>query len=273
MEQLNTSSLSGTGGLEDLPTEIYCSACRLKFEDLTSYKLHLTTEFHVYNARRKTAELAPISQILFEQKKKDLLSCLSSEQSEHNYYCKDCKRAYQSPEMLDQHLNSKKHKAKAKKSKKMKNSFSTQDGASNSNQMSDHHSDNPFEEIDKTLTEDSKIEEPRKTTMDSLKICLFSNNVSNSVKENLDYMRVNFSFYVLDIDCLISLKALLHYLAEKIHVGFTCIHCNKIFRSSLACQNHMKDMRHCTMNSELFEEEYEYFYDFAPTYDENFVGK
>lgn len=32
-------------------------------------------------------------------------------------------------------------------------------------------------------------------------------------------------------------------------------------------------MCHCCMNSEEFEDEYDYFYDFAPTYEENFVGK
>ena len=32
-------------------------------------------------------------------------------------------------------------------------------------------------------------------------------------------------------------------------------------------------MCHCSMNSEYFDEEYEYFYDFAPTYQEDFTGK
>lgn len=178
----------------------------------------MTTEFHVYNARRKTADLAPISQALFEQKRKDLLSCASSEQSERSYYCKACRKQYQSPEMLEQHYNSKKHK-KNMKNQPMKNSFSTDDGASSLNKMSDHHSDhNPFDE-DKTLTENSKIEEPKQTSMDSLRICLFCNKASEGVKKNLDHMRIAHSFYILDIDCLISLKALLHYLAEKIHVG------------------------------------------------------
>lgn len=87
---------SGNIELEASSTnEIFCSSCRLKFQDLTSYKLHLTTEFHVYNARRRAADLAPITQKLFEQKKKDLLSIASSVQSEHIYNCKPCKKRYQ----------------------------------------------------------------------------------------------------------------------------------------------------------------------------------
>ena len=35
----------------------------------------------------------------------------------------------------------------------------------------------------------------------------------------MDHMRFKHSFYVLDIDCVINLKALLTYIAERIHFG------------------------------------------------------
>ena len=185
------------------------------------------------------------------------------------------KRLFQSQETYEQHLNSKKHKQKEKV--KRKNSSSTIDGASDIKQDSEinNSSSNPFEEEfeNKTLTENSKIEEPRKTSMDSLRICMFCNQQSEGVKKNMDHMRINHSFFILDIDWLISLKALLHYLAEKIHVGHNCIYCTKNFKDVTAVQKHMKDLAHCCMNSQIFEDEYEYFYDFSPTYEENFVGK
>jgi len=178
--------------------------------------------------------------------------------------------------MLQQHLNCNKHK-KIVKDKKRRNSFSTDDGASSHLKDSEDASivSNPFDEgfVDKTLTENSKIEQPRQTSMDSQRICLFCNSKAEGVKKNLDHMRKEHSFFILDIDCLISLKALLHYLAEKIHSGFCCINCNKTFTDSLSVQNHMKDLCHCCMNSDAFDDEYEYFYDFAPTYEEDFVGK
>lgn len=263
---------------EELPQHaLFCSSCRLKYEDLISFKLHLITEFHVYNARRRAANLAPISQILFEQKRKELLSLMSSETSEQVQYCKLCKKKYQSQEQMEQHLKTNKHKQNEKK-KKRRGSFSTDDGASSlkkdSEQLSSN-ADNPFDEefVEKSLTEASKFEEPRQTAMDSLRICLFCNLPSNGVKKNLDHMRKYHSFFILDIDCLISLKALLHYLAEKIQIGHCCIKCNKNFTNALAAQNHMKDMCHCCMNSDAYDDEYEYFYDFTPTYEENFVGK
>lgn len=201
---------------------------------------------------------------------------MSSETSENVHYCKICRKKYQSQEMMEQHLNTKKHKKNAQQ-KGRRGSFSTDDGASSIKKDSETQSDknNPFDEefVDKSLTENSKIEEPRKTAMDSLRICLFCNQPSTGVKKNLDHMRKEHSFYILDIDCLISLKALLHYLAEKINIGHCCIKCNRSFQDALAVQNHMKDLCHCCMNSDAFDDEYEYFYDFAPTYEENFVGK
>ena len=56
--------------LKHLPDkEVICSSCRLKFQDVPSYKLHRSTEFHIYNTKRQIAELEPISEELFDQKK------------------------------------------------------------------------------------------------------------------------------------------------------------------------------------------------------------
>ena len=63
----------------DRKKEIICAQCRLKFQDVVSLKLHLATEFHLYNAKRRVAELDPISEELFVTKKAgkhySLLSC------------------------------------------------------------------------------------------------------------------------------------------------------------------------------------------------------
>jgi hypothetical protein len=125
---------------------------------------------------------------------------MSSETTEDVHYCKLCKKAFQSQATLDQHNNTNKHKKNMKK-KGRRNSFSTDDGASSHNKSSCENSNNPFdEEVNKTLTETSKFEEPRKTSMDSLRICLFCNKASEGVKRNLDHMLKEHSFVILDID-------------------------------------------------------------------------
>ena len=74
-----------------------------------------------------------------------------------------------------------------------------------------------------------------KTTLESLRICLFCNQENPGVKRNIDHMRVCHGFYILDIECLINLKGLLAYLAERIHLGKLCLTCSKQFRSGKRC--------------------------------------
>ena len=62
--------------------------------------------------------------------------------------------------------------------------------------------------------DDSKL--PTRTSLDSLRICLFCNKELSGVKKCLDHMRAKHSFYVLDVDCVTSLKGLLTYIAERI---------------------------------------------------------
>jgi pre-60S factor REI1 len=40
-------------------------------------------------------------------------------------------------------------------------------------------------------------------------------------------MRIEHSFILLDIDCLVDLKGILNYMAERIHIGQLCLYCSK----------------------------------------------
>lgn len=53
------------------------------------------------------------------------------------------------------------------------------------------------------------------TTLDNLRVCLFCNKESDGIKKNLDHMMLAHSFFILDVDCIINLKGLLGYLAER----------------------------------------------------------
>jgi pre-60S factor REI1 len=79
-------------------------------------------------------------------------------------------------------------------------------------------------------------------------------------------MRAQHSFFVLDVDCVTSLKGLLTYIAERIHLGYMCLFCSKMHRNARRCQQHMMDKGHCFMNVDD-EHEYEQYYDFSKTYE------
>jgi pre-60S factor REI1 len=106
---------------------------------------------------------------------------------------------------------------------------------------------------------------PIQTSIDSLRICLFCNKETTGVKKCLDHMRIKHSFFINDVDCLINLKGLLTYIAERIHLGQLCLFCSRNFRDGRRCQQHMLDKRHCLINLDD-EHEYEDFYDFSKTY-------
>lgn len=86
------------------------------------------------------------------------------------------------------------------------------------------------------------------------------------MKKCLDHMRRAHSFFVLDVDCVTSLKGLLTYIAERVQLGYLCLFCSKMFRNARRCQQHMMDKSHCFMNVDD-EHEYQQYYDFSKTYE------
>ena len=90
-----------------------------------------------------------------------------------------------------------------------------------------------------TVEEDSDLSkqaEYEKTTLESLRICLFCNHETDGVKKNLDHMRFRHNFTILDIECLINLKGILAYIAERIQLGKLCLSCDRQFRSAARAQ-------------------------------------
>jgi pre-60S factor REI1 len=147
--------------------------------------------------------------------------------------------------MLDEHKKSKKHK-KSEKAYLAKNPDATEssifksisfDVTGGTSFLSDlQRSVNGEAEL--TLEEDTEAQKnrvPTKTTLDSLRICLFSNKESDGVKKNLDYMAKKHNFRILDIECLTSLKGLLSYIAERIQLGSLCLYCSKQFKNPQRC--------------------------------------
>ena len=81
---------------------------------MPSYKLHRSTEFHVYNTKRQIAELEPISEDIFEEKRAMLQHSQLSMSMETKWKCKACSKTFKTVEMLDEHKRSKKHKRSEK---------------------------------------------------------------------------------------------------------------------------------------------------------------
>jgi hypothetical protein len=108
--------------------EVICSTCRIRIESVIAYKLHLSTEYHVYNTKRRVADLEPITEEIFDQKKSGkftnnnsdiyniaLASLSNSNLTETLYWkCVPCKKTYGTMEQLDSHKKAKNHKKNEK---------------------------------------------------------------------------------------------------------------------------------------------------------------
>ena len=200
-----------------------CPTCHYKFQDVPSFKLHQSTEFHIYNMKRQLAMMQPITEELFEQKKVQLQNSKLSVTLETRWKCTPCSKTFKTKESLNEHERSKKHK----KSTKTYLQAHPEESLSSIFKSIQTESSDFLSDINKSLSskdeplsipEDGDLSNsiPTKTTLESLRICLFSNYESKGVKSNLDRMRQLYNFTILDIECLINLKGLLAYIAERI---------------------------------------------------------
>ena len=138
-------------------------------------------------------------------------------------------------EMLEEHKKAKKHRQNEKAYKvahpetELSSIFkSIQFESQNDGILSDLQKSLAQSQGETLSLEENKIDEPYvKTTLESLRICLFCNKECSGVKRCLDHMRMRHNFYIIDIECLINLKGLLAYMAERIQLGKLCLLCDK----------------------------------------------
>lgn len=143
--------------------------------------------------------------------------------TETHWKCIPCSKRFHLKEQLGEHEKSKKHKKKVKeylqkhpdesqsslfKSINIESSNGSILGALAHSLTSGNDA--------RTVEEDDMEKVPVRTTLESQRICLFCNLESDGVKKNLDHMRQEHNFVILDIECLINLKGLISYIAERI---------------------------------------------------------
>ena len=149
--------------------------------------------------------------------------------------CVPCSKSFKTLESLNTHKNSKKHK----KSEKDYTATHPDEPVSSLFKCSSYqNSTDSIAELQRELIEATQSDQPLsieednkrshfvKTTLESLRICLFCNKECKGVKKNLDHMRKHHNFIILDIECLINLKGLLAYIAERIQLGRLCLNCD-----------------------------------------------
>eukprot|EP00999_Lentomonas_sp_LEN2_P002735 NODE_607_length_1330_cov_19.062344_g568_i0.p1 GENE.NODE_607_length_1330_cov_19.062344_g568_i0~~NODE_607_length_1330_cov_19.062344_g568_i0.p1 ORF type:complete len:390 (+),score=49.81 NODE_607_length_1330_cov_19.062344_g568_i0:96-1265(+) len=250
-----------------------CVTCHVAFSVVEGQRTHYKSEWHMYNLKRKVAQLGPVGETDFQARQAAQLQKQEA-QPETSFVCLSCSKTYSSDNAYQNHLLSKKHKELAakpikegsRKQKKQEGERYKPASTVLQNQIPMDTSDLGMSE-EEIKTVDAEI--ANKVVLDP-EDCLFCSARAETFDANLHHMTHSHGFFIPDLEYLENLEGLIAYLADKISVGNTCLYCNgkgKSFHSLDAVRKHMVDKAHCKI---LYEgdaaDELAPFYDFSSTY-------
>ena len=116
--------------------------------------------------------------------------------------------------------------------------------------------------------EDDEEEEDIEITA---QMSIFDEKTFESTEENLKYMEETYGFFIPDKEFLTDLEGFIVYLGSKVRIGGLCLYCQKQLTPGRPCQNHMINKSHCkiTYEEDIDMDEYEDFYDFSASWEED----
>ena len=278
----------------------YCSTAGVAFADKQSLHDHYKSEWHRYNLKRKVAGLPPVSKEWFEARRAQLQNTTNQRPVSKTWVDPLTGKRFGSENTYQTFVNSKKYKNLVKKSGKPAPEATIvekeEDVEMNDHSKptpgyqlvapgqgrvlqrnvasAGGHGTAAEEEEDEESEWETASDEDEMDDSDDVEWIdwdecqsLFDNHLSSTVEENLEYMLKNFGFYIPDSEYLKDPRGLVKYLGAKIAVGKVPLyvrgdesHLHKSFHSLHAVQRHMIDTGKCRMVYDENEEEYEEFY-------------
>ena len=247
-----------------------CLTCRVVLPTPESQRLHYKEEWHSYNLKRKLAQLVPVTHEHYSrverlhQQPND--GTTDGQTLKTSLYCDCCRKQYNNSNAFDQHMNSKRHKIAAKKPQEIKVDTKKEVIEKNTNETIEDINEDSDSDWESVVSEED-IEGGQPIAANE---CLFCDESSDTIEDNVSHMSQKHSFFIPDVEYLKDLEQLLTYLGEKVGFGHFCLWCcdsGKRFRSRKAAQQHMRDRGHtmmCHYNHCLLE--YSQFYDYTSSY-------
>ncbi|XP_049887660.1 zinc finger protein 622 [Pectinophora gossypiella] len=269
------------------PNQVFaCCTCEVIFRTQELHRDHYRQDWHRYNLKRKVANLYSVTEAEYNAR---VMQNRQPEEGGEPLYCKVCTKYFGTQNALDNHLNSKKHKA-AERNAIDEDSGATVEKEPTTEHPSSEHPSSTYDfdmldadSCDEEIETDSEIEELDSDEWEMCRVkgsdsliktsdCLFCGHHSKNVVRNLKHMSIAHSFFIPDAQYCIDVKGLLEYLGEKISRGYMCLWCNesgKTFYSMDAARKHMISKGHCKMLHEgLALAEYADYYDYSSSYPE-----
>lgn len=254
-----------------------CNTCGLSFGSAEYQREHMRTDWHRYNLKRRVADLPPIPADVFARKTLQLNE--SNEEpvnSRRQVTKKDLKR--QEKELKRQknldarvakmHLDGKPVFASMSDNPDL-NETSASDAATSEVSDGLYSSDvsgtsesesEAFDDVDKLLKQ--KLKKYQKIPAN---VSFVDGHVSESIKDNVDYLSNKFGVVFPEEDHINDWEGLIDYLNEKVALGNCCLSCQYMGRSLDAVRAHMIAKQHIKIPWDTEEEQAELldFYDFS----------
>lgn len=278
-----------------------CNTCGLSFPTADLQRLHMKTEWHRYNLKRRVAQLPPISAEIFAEK------TLQNEQNEgesnekgkrggkRQITKKDRKREEKQQHRLASNQAAEEALQKAREHIEKERSPDTESVDSSTFSLgepikSSPHGDTDGESIhDFSDTESafSVSEKPDDETDDEVdrelkkrlkkskpippNVSFLTGQIFQTAEENSEHLRKQFGMFIPEREYLIDLDGLMTYLGEKVGLGNMCLYCNFEARSLEAVRAHMVAKSHVKIPYESLDDKLEIsdFYDFRSSYVKN----
>lgn len=234
------------------PMTFTCVSCSLEFSSAQDQRIHMKSEWHRYNLKRRVASLPPIDEISFEEKIQESKDSLEGGNQQIHLKRKEKSKARMKASPVSTTLGSE-NQRKAKPGST--NELDDNSGADIEGNVKDI--------LAKKLV--TKIEIAPTTCL----FCPAKKQASfATIEENVQHMWKSHGMYIPERKYVIDLPGLLSYFGEKIGFGNFCLLCSFQGQDLNSVRDHMLSKHHTRIPYETDFEKMEYadFYDFSSSY-------
>ncbi|KRZ16986.1 Protein disulfide-isomerase [Trichinella pseudospiralis] len=222
---------------------------------------HFHSDWHLYNLKRKVADLLPVKLEEFEAKVVEhMTKSLDAQDAPRTQSCEPCNKHFRSSESYEAHIRSKPHM----ETLVLYREFQKENGLD-----AEINVDTSFEGSNLLESEIQEVQQAINSEEASTIVvqqCLFCTHNAVDLERNLEHMSLRHGFFIPEVDYCCDLQGLISYLNKKVYSDFQCLWCRnkgKAFRSAVSVQTHMRDKCHCKLyHDEDAMLEYNDFYNY-----------
>lgn len=279
-----------------------CNTCGLSFPTAELQRLHMKTEWHRYNLKRRVAQLPPISAEIFAEK---ILQQQSQAEDEENFQKNGGKQRKRQVTKKDKRLEEKQRRREASNKAaeevlRQKHSNIDRPGspdtesvdsstfsldhpvstATASGEFTDVESTQDYSDIETTESQsvaDHEEDDIERAISDKLKhnkaippnCCFITGEEFETAEDNAQHLLKKYGMFIPEREYLVDFKGLMTYLGEKVGLGNMCLYCNYEARTLEAVRAHMLAKSHVKIPYDTLDQKLEIsdYYDFRSSYE------